>query len=125
MARGIALREDGLTSSAPPLKMSGFEFMIRQPAPAAGQGQRGNTRRCCHSPGEIGRALPPAGHSAERVGALVRGESPYDQFVKTAARLIGAALFAVRLLRVQEFAALLGAGLSPLDPTSEAMANDF
>lgn len=36
-ARGMVLREDGLTQFAPPLKMSDFEFAIRQPAPAAGQ----------------------------------------------------------------------------------------
>ena len=37
VARGMVLEEDGLTQFAPPLKMSEFEFSIRQSAPAAGQ----------------------------------------------------------------------------------------
>ncbi len=37
VARGMVLQEDGLTQFAPPLKMSEFEFSIRQSAPVAGQ----------------------------------------------------------------------------------------
>ena len=36
-ARQMVLNVDGLTQFAPPLKMSGFEFSIRQPAPKAGE----------------------------------------------------------------------------------------
>lgn len=36
-ARGMVLREDGLTQFAPPLKLSGFDFAVRQPAPKAGE----------------------------------------------------------------------------------------
>ena len=36
-ARQMVLDVDGLTQFAPPLKMSGFEFSIRQPAPRAGE----------------------------------------------------------------------------------------
>ena len=37
VARGMVLQEDGLTQFAPPLKMSEFDFAVRQPAPAAGR----------------------------------------------------------------------------------------
>jgi crotonobetainyl-CoA:carnitine CoA-transferase CaiB-like acyl-CoA transferase len=36
-ARCMVLREDGLTQFAPPLKVSGFDFAVRQPAPKAGE----------------------------------------------------------------------------------------
>ncbi len=36
-ARGMVLRDDGLTQFAPPLKVSGHEFAIRQAAPQAGE----------------------------------------------------------------------------------------
>lgn len=36
-ARSMVLRDDGLTQFAPPLKLSGFDFAIRQPAPKAGE----------------------------------------------------------------------------------------
>ena len=55
VARGMVLREDGLTQFAPPLKMSGFEFTIRQPAPAAGQDNAAILAAAGYSPGEIER----------------------------------------------------------------------
>src|SRR5574343_597666 len=36
-ARGMVVEADGLTQFAPPLKLSEFDFAIRQPAPKAGQ----------------------------------------------------------------------------------------
>jgi crotonobetainyl-CoA:carnitine CoA-transferase CaiB-like acyl-CoA transferase len=36
-ARGMVLRDPSLTQFAPPLKMSGFDFALRRPAPARGQ----------------------------------------------------------------------------------------
>ena len=37
LARKMIVQEDGLTQFAPPLKMSGFEFSIRQAAPKSGE----------------------------------------------------------------------------------------
>ena len=37
LARKMVVQEDGLTQFAPPLKMSGFEFSIRQAAPKSGE----------------------------------------------------------------------------------------
>ncbi len=37
LARKMVVQEDGLTQFAPPLKMSGFEFSIRQAAPRSGE----------------------------------------------------------------------------------------
>ena len=36
-ARRMVLNEDGLTQFAPPLKLSGYEFSVRQPAPKVGE----------------------------------------------------------------------------------------
>jgi alpha-methylacyl-CoA racemase len=36
-ARQMVFSADGLTQFAPPLKISGFDFSIRQPAPKAGE----------------------------------------------------------------------------------------
>jgi crotonobetainyl-CoA:carnitine CoA-transferase CaiB-like acyl-CoA transferase len=52
-ARGMVLQEDGLTQFAPPLKMSEFEFSIRQPAPAAGQHNAAILAAAGYSPDEI------------------------------------------------------------------------
>jgi crotonobetainyl-CoA:carnitine CoA-transferase CaiB-like acyl-CoA transferase len=52
-ARGMVLREDGLTQFAPPLKMSEFEFAIRQPAPAGGQHNAAILAAAGYGPGEI------------------------------------------------------------------------
>jgi crotonobetainyl-CoA:carnitine CoA-transferase CaiB-like acyl-CoA transferase len=53
VARGMVLREDGLTQFAPPLKMSEFEFSIRQPAPAAGQHNAAVLAAAGYTPDEI------------------------------------------------------------------------
>jgi alpha-methylacyl-CoA racemase len=37
VARRMVLREEGLTQFAPPLKLSGYEFSVRQPAPKVGE----------------------------------------------------------------------------------------
>ena len=36
-ARRMVLHEDGLTQFAPPLKLSAYEFSVRQPAPKVGE----------------------------------------------------------------------------------------
>lgn len=57
-ARGMIVETDGLTQFAPPLKLSEFDFAIRQPAPKAG---------------EHGEAiLRAAGYAAEEIAALRR-----------------------------------------------------
>lgn len=55
-ARQMVLQLDGLTQFAPPLKMSGFDFVVRQPAPKAGE----------HN----AAILSAAGYSAEQIAAL-------------------------------------------------------
>ena len=52
-ARGMVLQEDGLTQFAPPLKMSEFEFSIRQPAPRTGQHNAAILAAAGYSPDEI------------------------------------------------------------------------
>jgi alpha-methylacyl-CoA racemase len=47
------LREDGLTQFAPPLKMSDFEFAIRQLAPGAGQHNTTILAAAGYSPAEM------------------------------------------------------------------------
>ena len=53
VARGMVLQEDGLTQFAPPLKMSEFEFSIRQPAPRTGQHNAAILAAAGYSPDEI------------------------------------------------------------------------
>jgi crotonobetainyl-CoA:carnitine CoA-transferase CaiB-like acyl-CoA transferase len=53
VARGMVLQEDRLTQFAPPLKISGFEFAIRQPAPAAGQHNAAILAAAGYTPDEI------------------------------------------------------------------------
>jgi alpha-methylacyl-CoA racemase len=52
-ARGMVLKTDGLTQFAPPLKMSEFEFSVRQPAPKAGQHNIAILAAAGYSPAEI------------------------------------------------------------------------
>ena len=54
-ARGMVLREDGLTQFAPPLKLSDFEFTVRQPAPGAGQHNAAILAAAGYSPAEMER----------------------------------------------------------------------
>ncbi len=54
-ARGMVLDEDGLTQFAPPLKLSGFEFSIRQPAPGAGEHNRAILESAGFNAAEIAR----------------------------------------------------------------------
>jgi alpha-methylacyl-CoA racemase len=55
-ARGMVVDADGLTQFAPPLQLSGHPFVVRQPAPKAGQ----------HND----QILLAAGYSSERIAAL-------------------------------------------------------
>ena len=55
VARGMVLQEGGLTQFAPPLKMSDFEFSVRQPAPSAGQHNTTILAAAGYSPAEIER----------------------------------------------------------------------
>lgn len=54
-ARGMVLREDSLTQFAPPLKLSDFEFTVRQPAPGAGQHNAAILAAAGYSPAEMER----------------------------------------------------------------------
>ncbi len=54
-ARGMVLRENGLTQFAPPLKLSDFEFTVRQPAPGAGQHNMTILAAAGYSPAEMER----------------------------------------------------------------------
>jgi alpha-methylacyl-CoA racemase len=54
-ARGMVLREDGLTQFAPPLKLSDFAFTVRQPAPGAGQHNAAILAAAGYSPAEMER----------------------------------------------------------------------
>ena len=53
VARGMVLQEDGLTQFAPPLKMSEFDFAVRQPAPAAGRHNAAILAAAGYSPAEM------------------------------------------------------------------------
>jgi len=55
-ARGMVLRDEALTQFAPPLKMSDFDFAVRQPAPQVGE----------HN----ARILAAAGYSSDEIGQL-------------------------------------------------------
>lgn len=55
-ARGMLVEHDGLRQFAPPLKMSGFAFAVRRPAPAAGA--------------DSDAILAEAGFGAEEIAAL-------------------------------------------------------
>ena len=59
-ARQMVLHVDGLTQFAPPLKMSDFEFSIRQPAPKAGEHNAAILAAAGYSADEI-RRLESAG----------------------------------------------------------------
>ena len=54
-ARGMVVEEVGLTQFAPPLKLSGYEFAIRQPAPKAGEHNESILREAGYSTVEIAR----------------------------------------------------------------------
>ena len=54
-ARGMVVEEAGLTQFAPPLKLSGYEFAIRQPAPKAGEHNESILREAGYSTVEIAR----------------------------------------------------------------------
>ena len=59
-ARRMVLRDDGLTQFAPPLKLSGYEFAVRQPAPKVGEHNVGILRAAGYTDDEIA-ALVAAG----------------------------------------------------------------
>ena len=59
-ARRMVRREDGLTQFAPPLKLSGYEFSVRQPAPKAGEHNAEILRAAGYTDAEIA-ALAAAG----------------------------------------------------------------
>lgn len=54
-ARRMVCKEDGLTQFAPPLKMSGFDFSVRQSAPRAGEHTMVLLEQAGYSPEEISR----------------------------------------------------------------------
>jgi len=54
-ARGMVLRDDGLTQFAPPLKLSDHEFSIRQAAPKAGEHSAEILRAAGYSDTQIDR----------------------------------------------------------------------
>ena len=60
VARRMVLREDGLTQFAPPLKLSGYEFSVRQPAPKVGEHNAHILRSVGYTDAEIA-ALADAG----------------------------------------------------------------
>ncbi|MDE2440606.1 MAG: CoA transferase [Betaproteobacteria bacterium] len=53
VARGMVIRTGDLTQFAPPLKLSGFEFSVRQPAPRAGEHNEAILRAAGYSPDEM------------------------------------------------------------------------
>jgi alpha-methylacyl-CoA racemase len=55
LARKMVVQEDGLTQFAPPLKMSGFEFSIRQAAPKSGEHNAAILAAAGYSTAEIQR----------------------------------------------------------------------
>ena len=55
LARKMVVQEDGLTQFAPPLKMSGFEFSIRQSAPKSGEHNAAILAAAGYSTAEIQR----------------------------------------------------------------------
>ena len=55
LARQMVVQEDGLTQFAPPLKMSGFEFSIRQAAPKSGEHNAAILAAAGYSTAEIQR----------------------------------------------------------------------
>jgi len=59
-ARRMVLREDGLTQFAPPLKLSEYEFAVRQPAPKVGEHNAEILRAAGYTDAEIA-ALAAAG----------------------------------------------------------------
>jgi len=59
-ARRMVLRDDGLTQFAPPLKLSGYEFTVRQPAPKVGEHNDGILRAAGYTDDEVA-ALAAAG----------------------------------------------------------------
>ena len=59
-ARRMVLREDGLTQFAPPLKFSGYEFSVRQPAPKVGEHNAEILRAAGYTDDEVA-ALAAAG----------------------------------------------------------------
>ena len=59
-ARRMVLRDDGLTQFAPPLKLSGYEFTVRQPAPKVGEHNVGILRAAGYTDDEVA-ALAAAG----------------------------------------------------------------
>ena len=69
-ARQMVLNVDGLTQFAPPLKMSGFEFSIRQPAPKAGEHNAAILAAAGYSTDEIQR-LESVALSAETIAGDV------------------------------------------------------
>ncbi len=60
VARRMVLCEDGLTQFAPPLKLSGYEFSVRQPAPKVGEHNAHILRSVGYTDAEIA-ALADAG----------------------------------------------------------------
>ncbi len=52
-ARRMVLRDDGLTQFAPPLKLSGYEFTVRQPAPKVGEHNDGILRAAGYTDDEV------------------------------------------------------------------------
>ena len=54
-ARGMIVEEAGLTQFAPPLKMSDYQFGIRQPAPKAGEHNEAILHAAGYSPDDIAR----------------------------------------------------------------------
>ncbi len=54
-ARGMVQEVDGLTQFAPPLKLTGFAFAIRQPAPKAGEHNAAILAAAGYDEGEIAR----------------------------------------------------------------------
>ncbi|UCV08242.1 CaiB/BaiF CoA transferase family protein [Dechloromonas denitrificans] len=52
-ARGMVVKSDGLTQFAPPLKMSDFQFAVRQPAPKSGEHNTAILLAAGYSPEQI------------------------------------------------------------------------
>jgi alpha-methylacyl-CoA racemase len=54
-ARGMVVEADGLTQFGPPFKVSGFDFALRRPAPAAGADSDAILREAGYGDAEIDR----------------------------------------------------------------------